>query len=287
MDSPADDDGDSSESSIDPSQLMIDWKPDASLLEKHHDDDTSTHSEEAARDFPSKNSSHAAVPTVALESSTSRQDGKTKLAIGESVLAWKKRRLALVSEEPKQHTPEWITIRHDHGTLPLDNSQAFLTPPTARLTNKENKADYAGNYSLLDPSQPWVECVAIYDKDRNCHVLQVVDGTVTNLKHVPSEPESFLPTSRPRKRLQHAKQQKIQKPKKAASPSTHKTEYRGVTTVQRKSGISYRAQITLDGKAQYLGSFSTAEEAARKYDEVASKKSKRARLNFPQEHGFS
>lgn len=67
----------------------------------------------------------------------------------------------------------------------------------------------------------------------------------------------------------------VKKPKKHSD-----FPYVGVT----KSGNRFRAEITANKKHVGLGSFATAEEAARAYDQAAIKFHKTfARLNFPQE----
>mmetsp|Transcript_45843 Transcript_45843/g.69151 ORF Transcript_45843/g.69151 Transcript_45843/m.69151 type:complete len:144 (-) Transcript_45843:191-622(-) len=61
------------------------------------------------------------------------------------------------------------------------------------------------------------------------------------------------------------------------------TGYFGVTISKRTSHISkpYRAQICIHGKQTFLGYYSTAEEAAKKYDEKCIEINRLARLNFP------
>ena len=145
----------------------------------------------------------------------------------------------------------------------------------------------------------WVECVAIYDKDRKCHVLEVVDWAVSNLKPSSSEPDTIHPTLHPleqqrqaeervrKKRKQKADSARSKSPKQR-KPSTPKeklpkVKYRGVTAVHRNNDIGYRSQITLEGKSRYLGIFNTPEEAARRYDQEARTKKSNVRLNFPDE----
>lgn len=59
-----------------------------------------------------------------------------------------------------------------------------------------------------------------------------------------------------------------------------KTGFRGVSGKHRR----FRAHISVDGRSRYLGSFPTAEEAARAFDRAArDRHGDFARLNFPEE----
>lgn len=53
--------------------------------------------------------------------------------------------------------------------------------------------------------------------------------------------------------------------------STNKTGFKGVSARKFASGISYRAQILVDGKKLSLGHFRTAIGAAKAYDEAADR----------------
>jgi RNA polymerase sigma factor (sigma-70 family) len=63
-------------------------------------------------------------------------------------------------------------------------------------------------------------------------------------------------------------------------PKSGKKRFRGVTATH---GGRFQARITVDGQAMRLGSYETAEAAARAYDEVALKhRGADAKLNFPE-----
>jgi AP2-like factor (euAP2 lineage) len=63
-------------------------------------------------------------------------------------------------------------------------------------------------------------------------------------------------------------------------PKSGKKRFRGVAATH---GGRFQARITVDGQAMRLGSYETAEAAARAYDEVALKhRGADARLNFPE-----
>lgn len=189
--------------------------------------------------------------------------------------------------------------------------------------DKEYTGKYTSQSCSTDTSATqYVECVAVYDEHRKAHVLEVVDWTVSNLKPASEPPPSSVAiASDPRQEQQKAEERVKSKRKRkadggssssaprkkklpskqaaksspaiasegpAANPTATASEipnvhYRGVTAIKRSTGVAFRAQITFDGKPKYLGMFSTAEEAARRYDQEARKKTKNVRLNFPDE----
>jgi len=328
----------SSDSSIDPSQLVVDWKP--SSLEKSigaADDDVKQSESEhvapaekgAAPDESAAKAQHdevdaAASPKetdAATRPETNNPSGiasskKMKIVIGESVLKWQLARRNQTSLAASAHNgiSEYVTIRQDHAkpSVPLQDAKIKLTPPTAEITSGDK--EYTGKYeSLLTSSNPLVECVAVYNEERKCHVLEVVDWSLSNLKPS-SELDTVIPTSHPREQQRQAEERVRKKRKhKATSSRSSKTpkekkqrkekstkdnksskpkeklpkiKYRGVTAVKRKNDIGYRSQITIDGKPKYLGTFSTPEEAAKRYDQEARTKTKNARLNFPEDETF-
>lgn len=66
-------------------------------------------------------------------------------------------------------------------------------------------------------------------------------------------------------------------------------KFRGVTHQPGSQTNQWRAQIVLGGKVEYLGSFATAEEAARAFDNAAfyagqTGRCRRTKLNFPEDH---
>jgi len=68
------------------------------------------------------------------------------------------------------------------------------------------------------------------------------------------------------------------KPKKKKLSSDNTIGYRGVV----KTGNRFRAQITIGGKTQHIGTFDTAKEAAIAYDFAAIQaKRPKLNLNFP------
>jgi len=72
---------------------------------------------------------------------------------------------------------------------------------------------------------------------------------------------------------------KSYKPKKKKNRSDNTTGYRGV---YKNKGNSFRAEITIGGKKQYIGSFGMDKDAAIAYDLVAIQaKRPRSELNFP------
>ena len=68
------------------------------------------------------------------------------------------------------------------------------------------------------------------------------------------------------------------KGKRKASSSS---KYRGVSLYKRRKSKPWQAQITIDGKKKYLGSYATEEEAARAYDAEGARLGHE--LNFPEE----
>ena len=67
------------------------------------------------------------------------------------------------------------------------------------------------------------------------------------------------------------------KGKRKASSS----KYRGVSLNKRNKSKPWQAQITIDGKSKYLGSYATEEEAARAHDAEGARLGHE--LNFPEE----
>lgn len=317
----------SSDSSIDPSQLVGDLNSDA-VLEIENDHDTEARNSVAA-DNDDDNAVMAAGRQAEASETNEQQEEfdalspeKIKIVIGESVLQWQRQKQALssASEPTPKGTFDYATLRDNHNTMraPLANdAKITVTPPTATVTSGDKK--YTGKFaSLTSYSNPWVECIAIYDERRKAHVLEVVDWTITNLKPSSSSdplPESAARATDPRQQQRHAEERvrdkrkhkatgsasraKTPTPKKPKQQATNaptddtnnteqspdqspKVKYRGVSALKRKSGTRYRAQITLEGKPTYLGTYATAEEAARRYDQVARKKEANVRLNFPE-----
>ena len=292
-----DDDEYSSGSGIDPSHLLGD-----------HGDQSETESVqnnippyEGEESQPPLRAQHADATTAESSAEDSGKetsvgtDERMKIVLGESVLRWKRERQkqssSSVVEKKQQNLSEWLTIRQDATLiLPLNGAEITLKPPTVEITSGDKA--YTGKYSSLQSSNPWVDCAAVYDVTRKCHVLQVVD-TISNIESL--ERESLIPTSHRANSSRTKSPKEKRRPKDRSTkekPSTERkstkeklpqVKYRGVTAVRRKNDIGYRSQITLDGKPIYLGTFLTPEDAARRYDEEARKKAKRARLNFPDE----
>lgn len=297
----------SSESSIVPSQLMGDWRPQA--LEKTPANNNSSEKEDSGVSASVEAQSRVDTPQQQQEEeeedNTIPSPGKMKIVIGESVLRWQRQKRNQSFTE-NTNLSEYVSVRDNRSTtasvLPLDNNATITaTPPTATIMSGDKK--YTGKYASLKSSNPFVECVAVYDKDRKVHVLEVV-SCISHLKQsseVDSSAEAAtIPASHPREQQRKAEERvkkkrkqkaatspKAKKPKPAKEKSPNKQQlpkvkYRGVTAVKRKNeSIVYRSQITLDGKAKYLGTFSTPEEAAKRYDQEASKKTKNVCLNFP------
>ena len=67
--------------------------------------------------------------------------------------------------------------------------------------------------------------------------------------------------------------------RKASSSSSSK--YRGVTLDKGQKSKPWQAQITINGKYKYLGSYATEEEAARAHDAEGVRLGRE--LNFPEE----
>ena len=69
--------------------------------------------------------------------------------------------------------------------------------------------------------------------------------------------------------------------KKGKRKASSSSKYRGIGLDKRRKTKPWRAQITIDGKMQYLGSYATEEEAARAYDAEGARLGQE--LNFPEE----
>ena len=70
-----------------------------------------------------------------------------------------------------------------------------------------------------------------------------------------------------------------------APPVAPSTKYNGVICDTRvaEGGLRFRAQLCVDGMLRHLGSFKTAEAAARAHDSVARATGKVIRVNFPKD----
>ena len=78
--------------------------------------------------------------------------------------------------------------------------------------------------------------------------------------------------------------EELMNPKKRRLASTNTSGYRGV----RKSGERFKAQIYIDGKNKYLGTYDTPKEAALALDRaVVQHKLSSSRLNFPNDYTTS
>ena len=66
-----------------------------------------------------------------------------------------------------------------------------------------------------------------------------------------------------------------------SSSSSSSSKYRGVSLNTGNKSNPWQAQISIDGKLKYLGSYATEEEAARAYDAEGARDGRE--LNFPDE----
>lgn len=283
--------------------------------EKHEDEARSAaESPTAAVAIPAIREASATREHLDRNKTIAPQRGKRiKIVMGESVFNWQRarRNQSTLASLPDENVSKFVTIRDTPATAAglLHGAKITVTPPTVQVTSQENK-EYTGKYASQSLSSPLVECVAIYDEERKCHVLEVVDWTVSNLKPRNTEP-SRTPATHPREQSRQAEERVRKKQtdasrkkspnekKKRSKPTSSsnddkatpkddsskndelpKIKYRGVTPIKRQKGIRYRAQISLEGKAKYLGTFATAEEAARRYDEEARAKATNHCLNF-------
>ena len=167
-------------------------------------------------------------PRDTNETIVPKGDKRIKIVMGESVFKWQRARRNQSTTSALSLTEDiskWVTIRDTPATASgsLHGAKITVTPPTVQATSQDKK-EYTGKYASQSLSSSLVECVAIYNEERKCHVLEVVDWTVSNLKPCNTEPSTAIaPATHPREQSRQAEERVRKKQKHKTDASRQET----------------------------------------------------------------
>lgn len=157
---------------------------------------------------------------------TNTNNGKTtRIIMGKSVQEWRQRK-----DKTKASNVQHVILRHgtDATSLPnLESSRLETDKHVAHVSNEKTQQQYTGRLRMTGPSSGLVECVAIWDATRQCHVLEIANAVVTDLVTVgvgvvkgDGNAAASIPTqNNPVDQLRHAEETLVRK-RRAASKAT-------------------------------------------------------------------
>jgi hypothetical protein len=144
-----------------------------------------------------------------------------RIIMGKSVQAWRQRK-----DKTAALNLQHVILRHGtDATLPnLESSRLETNKHVAHISNEKTRQQYTGRLRMTGSSSGLVECVAIWDATRQCHVLEIANAVVTDLVVVEvkggDNAAAFIPAQNdPVLQLRHAEKTLVRK-RRAASKAT-------------------------------------------------------------------
>jgi hypothetical protein len=184
-------------------------------------ENTTSPEEDAEEKEPAADEKDAAKTPPPAE--TSNNGKMIRIIMGTSVQEWRQRKDKTKALKHLQH----VILRHgSDATLPnLESSRLETDKHVAHISNEKTQQQHTGRLRMMGPSSGLVECVAIWDVTRQCHVLEIANAVVTDLvvKGNDSAAAASIPIQKnnPVEQLRHAEKTLVMK-RRAASKATSK-----------------------------------------------------------------